>query len=128
LSTAWRKLANSEALRAITDIRASATFVEDLAARVEEIINRSRFATYQIVNQGICSHESFAVECARICGLSQSAIDRLIERVVESDMHRLARRPKSTPMRCLVSEDLGLSAMPSWESALARYVRGPMGS
>jgi dTDP-4-dehydrorhamnose reductase len=123
LSTAWRKLANGEALRAITDIRASATFVEDLAGRIEEIIGRNRFATYEIVNEGVCSYESFAVECARLLGLSQSESDRLIERVLERDMQRLAWRPRSTPMRCLVSEEIGLSPMPDWKDALARYIR-----
>ena len=37
-------------------------------------------------------------------------------------MKRIASRPRYTPMRCLLSEELGLPPMRDWHEALAEYV------
>ncbi len=49
---------------------------------------------------------------------------RLIEITHERDMQRVAKRPRFTPLRCLLSEELGLPPMRDWRAALAAYVRG----
>jgi dTDP-4-dehydrorhamnose reductase len=38
-------------------------------------------------------------------------------------MNRIAARPRYTPLRCLVSEELGLAPMRDWRAALAAYVK-----
>jgi len=42
--------------------------------------------------------------------------------VKESEMSRIAARPRYTPLRCLLSEQLGLPPMRDWRAALAEYV------
>lgn len=114
LSTAAARLARGERIRAITDTFASTTSVADLVARVRELVQRGPAGTYHVVNDGVCSYETFAMEAARLVG----ADDALIERTTES---RPAPRPRWTPMRCLLSERLGLAPLRPWQDALAAY-------
>jgi len=123
LSTAHRHLRAGNRIRAVADVWASATYVVDLVARTTEILARRRYGTYHVVNGGVCSYLEFALEAARLAGLSGAEAERLIEVVNEAEMHRLAPRPRYTPMRCLISEALGLAPMREWRAALADYVR-----
>jgi dTDP-4-dehydrorhamnose reductase len=119
LSTVADRLARGERVRAINDTFASTTSVHDLVARVIELGKRGHSGTYHVVNDGVCSHETFARETARIVGASES----LIENVREASHDRLAPRPRWTPMRCLLSERLGLAPLRPWQEALREYVR-----
>jgi dTDP-4-dehydrorhamnose reductase len=120
LSTLPRKLRAGERIRAITDVWASATYVNDLVERTFEILARQRFGLYQVVNAGVLSYADFADEAARLCHADAS----LIERVSESDAQRLAERPRYTPMSCSLSDELGLPPLRDWRAALAAYVNG----
>jgi dTDP-4-dehydrorhamnose reductase len=122
LSTARRELSAGRRIRAIRDTWASVTYVEDLARRVEEILSRGRYGLYHVVNSGVCSYEDFAKEAARLVGLSEGEAARLIETVAEADVRRAAERPRYTPMRCLLSAELGLAPLRDWRAALAEYV------
>lgn len=118
-----RALAERKRLRAVNDIWASVTYVPDLAARINEILARRRYATYHVVNEGFCSHHDFAVEAARCLNLTRAESEDLIEAVSESAMQRLAPRPRYTPMRCLAPAELGLQPMRHWRAALSDYSR-----
>lgn len=117
LSTAAARLARGERIQAITDTFASTTYVHDLVTRVREIVERGHPGTYHVVNDGICSYETFALEAARLTGSSTTLIDR----ATEASLARPAPRPRWTPMRCLLSERLGLAPMRPWEQALAEF-------
>jgi dTDP-4-dehydrorhamnose reductase len=123
LSTAHRELAAGRSVRAISDTWASVTYVEDLAARVEEIVGAGRHGLYHVVNEGVCTYEDFAREAARLAGLNEEEAARLIETVTESEVKRPARRPRYTPLRCTASAELGLKPLRHWREALAAYVR-----
>jgi dTDP-4-dehydrorhamnose reductase len=82
-----------------------------------------RYATYHIVNEGVCTYYEFALEAGRLIGLTPDQIDPLIDITHERDMKRAAVRPRYTPLRCLMSEQLGLPPLRDWRSALAVYVR-----
>jgi dTDP-4-dehydrorhamnose reductase len=70
----------------------------------------------------VCSYYEFALEAGRLLGLTAEQLDPLIEVVHERDMKRVAARPRYTPLRCLLSEELGLPPMRDWRSALADYI------
>jgi dTDP-4-dehydrorhamnose reductase len=123
LSTVHRHLLAGTRFRAIKDIWASATYVADLAARTKEILARRRYAVYHVVNEGICSYHEFALEAARLLGMSEADAAPLIEVVREADLQRAAVRPHFTALRCLVSEELGLAPLRDWRAALAEYIR-----
>jgi dTDP-4-dehydrorhamnose reductase len=123
LCTVHSDLHSGKRVRAIVDIWSSTTYVEDLILRMLQILATRRYGTYQIVNEGLCSYYEFALEAGRLVKLNREHLDRLIEIVHAGDMKRIAVRPRYTPMRCLLSEQLGLSPMRDWRAALADYVR-----
>jgi dTDP-4-dehydrorhamnose reductase len=123
LATAHARLRAGASVRAIADTRANTTYVEDLVGRVCEILEGRVYGTYHVVNEGVCSHHDFAQEAARLAGLGAEDAARLIEAVGEADAGRAARRPRYTPMRCLLSEELGWGPLRHWRDALAAYVR-----
>jgi dTDP-4-dehydrorhamnose reductase len=122
LCTVHKDLQSAQPVRAIDDIWSSTTYVEDLIERLRLILNKRRYGTYHIVNEGVCSYYEFALEAGRLIGLSREQLDPLIEVAKETDMHRIATRPRYTPMRCLFSEELGLPRMRHWRDALSAYV------
>jgi dTDP-4-dehydrorhamnose reductase len=89
---------------------------------VGEIHGTRRYGTYHVVNEGVCSYYEFALEAGRLAGLNRDQLEPLIEVVKQDDMKRPAARPRYTPLRCLLSEELGLVPMRDWKAALAQYV------
>jgi dTDP-4-dehydrorhamnose reductase len=119
---AARALTEKKRLRAVKDVRASATYVVDLVTRIGEILALHRYETYHIVNDGACSYYEFALEVARDLRVSSAEIDSLIEAVTESELRRNTPRPHYTPMRCLASEEIGLPKLRCWRTALSQYL------
>lgn len=117
-SQAARALAANQPVQAVNDLWASVTYVSDLVARINEILAHRQYGTYQIVNDGCCSHYEFALELARRLNPDNAA---LVEGISDASAKRLARRPRNTPMRCLLSEKLGLPPMRSWQSSLPDF-------
>lgn len=116
-------LRGGKKVRAIDDIWSGTTYVADLIERLLLIRSTGRYGTYHIVNQGVCSYYEFALEAGRLLGLDRGQLEPLIEVTHERDLKRLAARPRYTPMRCVLSEKLGLAPMRDWHDALAAYVR-----
>jgi len=115
-------LRTGKKVRAIDDIWSSTTYVEDLIDRVMTIRSTGQCGTFHVVNEAICSYYEFALEAGRLLGLTRQQIDTLIEITHERDMKRIAVRPRYTPLRCLLSENLGLPPMRDWRAALRDYV------
>lgn len=124
LCTVADDLRAGKRVRAIDDIWSSATYVEDLIDRTMEIHAKGRYGVYHVVNAGVCSYHEFALEAGRLRGIARAEIDRLIEVIHERGMKRIAARPCYTPLRCLLSEEIGLPLMRNWRDALAEFVRG----
>jgi dTDP-4-dehydrorhamnose reductase len=123
LSTVHKDLQAGKRMRVIDDIWSSTTYVEDLIERVLQIHAAGHYGTYHVVNEGVCSYYDFALEAGRLVGLNRDRLDALLEIVSEADMKRLAARPRYTPLRCLLSEQLGFAPMRHWREALAAYVQ-----
>jgi len=111
ISTVHRELRAGKRVRAVADIWASTTYVDDLALRVVELIDRREYGLHHIVNAGVCSNETFAKEAAGIVG----APLQLVEPVSTRDAHR-APRPRYTPLR-------GTPPLRDWRDALREYIK-----
>ncbi len=122
LATVASRLKRGQSVQAIGDSWASTTYAADLAQRVLEILEQRVAGTYHVVNAGICSYETFARQAAAFAGVPNEVAEKLIEVVSESEMNRAAPRPPWTPMRCLLSERIGLLPMRDWRDALLAYV------
>jgi dTDP-4-dehydrorhamnose reductase len=114
LGTVAAKLKRGETVQAIGDTWASTTYVTDLATRTREIIDTAAYGTYHVVNEGVCSYETFARRAAAIVDVPPEVAGRLIHVVSEIEMER-APRPAWTPMRAM-------PPLRSWEEALAAYL------
>jgi dTDP-4-dehydrorhamnose reductase len=122
-STTLSSLRAAQKIRAITDVWASSTYVSDLVSRVMDIVSLRHYATYHVVNSGVCSYYEYALEAARLLRISGPELTTLIEPVELRDLKLRAHRPLCTPMSCIVSEEIGLQPLRDWHAALAEYVR-----
>jgi dTDP-4-dehydrorhamnose reductase len=115
-------LKQGQKVRAITDTWANSTYLPDLIARVAEIISRQHYGLYHVVNNGVCSYYEFAMEAGRRLKIGEKDLENLIEAIKHSELESIADRPLFTPMRCLLSEQIGLAPIRDWQSALAEYI------
>lgn len=122
LSIIHRQLQEGTRGKVVSDCWASATYVEDLATRTREILAQQQYGVYHVVNEGICSYVEFALEAGRLVGLSEAESRALMEFVPDAAIKRPAVRPRYTPMRCLLSAEIGLPPLRHWKDALAAYL------
>lgn len=115
-SDVHRQLMRGETVYADGEIWASATYVNDLAVRVESIIERRYYGDYHVVNSGICSKLDFARAAAECVGVDPFQLIQTTERATD------VPRPRYTPMRCKLSDELGLDPMRNWKEALRDYI------
>lgn len=122
LSIIHRNLKTGQRGKVVSDCWASAIYVEDLAMRTREILAHNRSGIYQVVNEGVCSYVEFTLEAGRLVGLTEAQVYDLIELIPDAAIKRPAVRPRYTPMKCLLSEEIGLSPLRNWKEALAEYI------
>lgn len=123
-STALETARQHGRLVAIIDEIGSPTYVVDLAQRLEVIAQRGHYGTYHVTNRGACSWADFAtyvIELGRLSGVT-------IQRVRSADLHRPARRPAYTEMRCLLSERLGFEPLRPWQQAYSEFINSVISS
>ena len=123
LCTVYNDLKSGKRMRTIDDIWSCTTYVEDLIDRVLLLLSKRHYGIYHVVNGGVCTYYQFALEAGSLVGLAPDEIAQLLEITHERDMERIAARPRYTPLRCLLSEEMGLPPMRHWREALAAYVR-----
>lgn len=110
ISTVHRQLRQGKSVRAVADIWASTTYVEDLVLRLVELVERREYGLHHVVNADVCSNATFALEAARLVG----ADAKVVHEVSTREAHR-APRPRYTPL-------LALPPLRDWHEALAAYI------
>ena len=120
LSTVIERARRGERLKAITDAYGTPTSANDLAARLRELAQLDLPGIYHVVNAGSgVSFEEFTRAALLAAGLG--AVE--IESVRMDTLQRPAPRPRNSRLRCLLSEAVGLAALPDWESALSVFAK-----
>jgi dTDP-4-dehydrorhamnose reductase len=108
-----------QAPRVFEDRTVSPTYIIDAAMATRRLLESSApTGLYHCVSSGFCTWFEFAVELARQLGLEPR-----LTRVKVAEVTLKARRPQY----CALSNDKLRQAgivMPTWQDALARYVRG----
>ena len=118
LSTIVDRARRNEQLKAITDSYGTPTYGRDLARRLRELAELKHPGIFHVVNSGDgASYAEFAREAIKCANLGEPPI----EEVLTSSLNRPAPRPKNSRMRCLLSPALGLTPLPDWRDALARF-------
>ncbi|MDQ3819387.1 MAG: dTDP-4-dehydrorhamnose reductase [Acidobacteriota bacterium] len=118
LSTVVERARRGELLKAISDSYGTPTYSSDLAARLRELAELDLPGVYHVVNSGPgASYEEFTRAALKAAGCEAAEI----EAVSADALRRPAPRPRNSRLRCLLSEAIGLSPLPYWESALATF-------
>jgi dTDP-4-dehydrorhamnose reductase len=116
--TILERLRAGESLRVVDDQIGAPTYTVDLAMALLRIVEEGGPGIYHVTNQGYCSWFEFAQEIARQAGIGQA----MISPVKTSASDRPARRPRNSRLANARLESAGLSLLPPWEDALARYL------
>lgn len=118
LSTVIDRARKNEQIKAITDSYGTPTYARDLARRLRELAELTHPGIFHVVNSGEgASYAGFAREAIKCAKLGEPPI----EEVLTASLNRPAPRPKNSRLRCLYSPALGLTSLPDWRDALARF-------
>lgn len=113
-------LADGKKIKAISDSYGTPTFAGDLAKRLRELAELDLPCVFHVTNSGEgTSYEGFA---RKVCEIKDFDAN-LLESVSGDTLKRPAPRPVSSKLKCLFSEKFGLAPLPSWEKALAEFLR-----
>ncbi len=105
-------------LRVVDDQVGAPTYTEDLAEKLEEIVQRAPYGVYHVTNRGYCSWFEFAREILRQAAMN----DVDLAPIPSLAAGRPAHRPKNS---CLANQRLeteGLGLLPEWQDGLRRYL------
>lgn len=119
LSTIIERAKRGETLKAIRDAYGTPTYAPDLAGRLRELVRLDLPGTYHVVNAGEgVSYQEFARAALDLCGYQATELE-----AIDSDsLKRPAPRPANSRLRCLLSEHIGLAALPFWKGSLEEFV------
>ncbi len=119
LSTMHRLLSEGKTIKTISDSFGTPTFATDLAQRLRELALLDIPVVFHVTNSGKkTSYTEFARQICSIKGFDEL----LVESVSADSLFRQALRPQNSALRCLLSEKLGLSPLPSWGQSLRLFL------
>ena len=105
-------------LTVVTDEVGSPTFTADLAEATAALVKSDAYGTYHCVNAGSCSRFEFAQAILKEAGMN-TAVEPCLAEAFPSK----APRPKYSVLSNAKLEAACGFVMPTWEDALARYMR-----
>jgi dTDP-4-dehydrorhamnose reductase len=119
LSTILDRASAGAPLKAIGNAYGTPTYSKHLAARLRELAQLDLPGIFHVVNAGNgVSYEEFARAALNTGGYESVKI----EAVDGDSLNRPAPRPRNSRLKCLLSEAVGLPALPFWERALGEFV------
>lgn len=101
----------------VNDQVMSPTSTADLARAIAELITTDAYGTYHITNSGACSYFDFARTI-----FEKTGVDAEVLPTTTADYGAPAARPLYTVLDNSRVLSKGISALPSWEDALDRYL------
>lgn len=111
--------ARDGSLKGVTDEVASPTWTADLAAGIAVLAQKAASGTYHLTNSGHCSRFEWVQEILRMRGLS----DLPVEPATLEEFGAPYHKPVFSVLSLDKARRTGIE-MPSWQDALARYLRG----
>jgi dTDP-4-dehydrorhamnose reductase len=105
-------------LKGVTDQFSIPTYAPDLAARIDMIVGLGSYGLYHLTNTGPASWYEFARLALDMAGLEEV---QLVP-ATRAELKQAAARPQNSAMRCLKSEELGLTPLRHWREALNEFV------
>jgi dTDP-4-dehydrorhamnose reductase len=119
LSTLINRARQREHLKVIGDMFGTPTYAPHLAERLDRLAQIDLPGLYHVVNSGAgASFAQFAERASELAAFDPN----LIQVVSLESLSRPATRPRNSRLRCLLTEAIGLSPLPSWNDALEDFV------
>lgn len=118
VETMLKKAAVGEPIRVVRNRVVTPTYTLDLAAKAMELLATERFGLYHITNQGQCSWFEFAGRIFSLSGLHPD-----LQPADSAALANPVRRPAYSVLAHQALRAAGLSPLPPWEDALARYLQ-----
>jgi dTDP-4-dehydrorhamnose reductase len=119
LSVVHKLLSDGTPIKAIDDAFGTPTFASDLARRLRELADLDLPFVFHVSNAGKgTSYLGFAEKVCEIGGYDR----REIGSISGNALQRPAPRPVNSRLACVLSERLGLAALPAWEQSLEQFL------
>lgn len=107
----------SASIKSANDKFGCPTFVDELAAKIDEIIQTGFFGVYHVSNSGGCSRYDYIKKIIECFKLKTEVIP-----VASSEFPRKADVPDCELLNNLNMKFIGVAALPPWQDAIERYV------
>lgn len=117
VKTMLRLSETKKELNVVCDQIGSPTYTADLAPILCDMIVTEKYGIYHATNEGFCSWAEFAETIFKLSGK-----DVKVNRVSSSEYPVKAKRPLNSRLSKRSLDNVGFSRLPSWESALERYL------
>ncbi len=118
VKTMLRLGSQKDSIQVVSDQVGSPTYVNDLAPLLCNMIQTEKYGVYHATNEGYCSWQEFAQEIMKQAGLKCK-----VEAIATSDYPTAAKRPFNSRLSKRSLDDAGFARLPSWQDALARYLK-----
>ena len=104
-------------LRVIDDQVGSPTYTADLAPLLCDMVQTEKYGFYHATNEGFCSWAEFAEEIFKQAGKKVE-----VEKIATVDYPTPAKRPFNSRLSKKSLDDAGFKRLPSWQSAVERFL------
>ena len=118
VKTMLRLAETRDELSVVCDQIGSPTYTADLSPLLCDMIATEKYGTYHATNEGLCSWAEFAEEIFRLLGKTVK-----VKHILTKDYPVKAKRPLNSRMSKQKLEDMGFHRLPTWQDALARYIK-----
>ena len=109
---------NHERLTVVNDQTGSPTYTFDLARLLVDMAETDKYGRYHATNEGLCTWYEFACEIFKQAGIEIEVVP-----VGSNEYPAKARRPENSRMNKEKLTQKGFERLPSWQDALARYLK-----
>lgn len=106
-----------EPLRIVDDQLFSPSYAPDVARRIVELVERGARGIAHATNRGACSWYDLACRALELAGHEAAVLA-----ITTDSLQLAAPRPHYSVLADTVGPRLGVTGMPAWEEALARYI------
>jgi dTDP-4-dehydrorhamnose reductase len=106
-------------LKAIGDSWGTPTYAPDLAKRIRDLAVLDVPGIFHATNAGGgATYLEFTRTALSLAGCTNVEV----ENVSTDSLNRLAKRPRNSRLKCIISEFFGLSPLPFWQDSLGDFV------
>ena len=102
----------------VSDQIGSPTYTHDLSRLLVDMMETEKYGTYHASNEGQCSWFEFAEEIFRL-----ASTEIVVNPIKASEYLTIATRPINSLMSKKSLEENGFTRLPTWKSALKRYMK-----